>query len=177
MALPAYSSRDVNASWGPIQLSGFAKDSFITITPNSDITDEEIGADGQLQVSLLPDRSCIVSAALMQNSPANVALSALYNDQIKGSGWFKQFPFVINDPAGSVLALLNGAYIKTRPTITLSSSATGNTHVWSWFVEEMIAVSTPPGISSAVRQNNLDTAASAVGAARDIFKSVKGILG
>lgn len=150
MALEVYSSRDVQVAWAGIAFSGFASDSFVGIEPNADLTDEEVGADGQLATSINPDRTGTVTIALQQNSQTNLVLSGVLHDQMYKGRKFRKGDLTVADPSGSVLAYLKGAYIKTRPSISLGSTSTGNSYTWTFFCEEMIYTPAPPGISKAV---------------------------
>jgi hypothetical protein len=145
MALPVYSSKDVSVAWSGTLLDGLAPDSFVSFALNSDITDEEVGADGQLSISRLPDGTGTCTLSFQQNSNSNLVLSGVLLAQ-QNSPTFITGSLTVVDPSGSVLALLTNAHIKTAPEQTLGSSATGTTRDWVFFCEGMNFTSTPEGV-------------------------------
>lgn len=147
MALPVYSSRDVTVTWNGVSLNGLAPDSFVSFSRNSDLTDEEVGSGGDLSISRLPDRTGLCTISLQQNSEANIILSGIIAAQ-EASNVFITGSLSINDPSGSVIALLTNAHIKTSPEVTLGSSATGQTKDWVFFCEKMVFTSAPEGLAS-----------------------------
>jgi Protein of unknown function (DUF3277) len=162
MSLPVYSSSDVNVAWGGVAIVGLAKGTFITITPNSDLTDEEVGSDGQLSISIMADRTAKVMLQLQQGSPSNQLLAAVLLDQLEGSRTFKRASLTIADPSGSVLCILTGAYIKAFPEIVMGETATGQNRTWTFFCEKVKYTSAPPGVATAVKNAALDKAAGAI---------------
>lgn len=162
--LEVYSSRDVTITWGPHVFTGLAPDSFVTLTPNADITSEEVGADGQLQTSVLPDDTGTVTIQLQQNSLSNLALAGLLRDQKKGSRKFYRAPLIVYDPSGSVIAEAKNAYIKSRPELIRGSDAAGNVQAWMFFAEEMDYIPTPKGISDELRAQAEDLVNSLINA-------------
>jgi len=149
MALPVYSSKDVKVIWSGAPIDGLAPDSFITFSRNSDITDEEVGADGQLAISRLPDKTGTCTISLQQGSRGNFILSGVMVSQESGLG-FPRGSITITDPSGSVLALLKNCHLKTAPEITLGSSATGQTRDWVFYCEELQFTSSPEGVDPSM---------------------------
>lgn len=145
MALPIYSSREIEIAWGGSDLEGLAPDAAITFSLNSDITDTEVGTDGQLAISQLPDSTGSCTLSFQQNSISNLVLSGVLNFQRAN----KQLVFAnltMVDPSGGVLAFLRNAHIKTAPEVTLGTTATGSTRDWVFYAEEMLFTSTPDGL-------------------------------
>lgn len=136
MALPVYSSKLVNIAWGGVVLEGLAADSFVTFSRNSDITANAVGADGQLQTSVLPDRSGSCTISLQQNSLSNAFLADVLNEQ-EVNGTLYIADLTVTDPSGSILAELKNAHIMTAPEISLSSDASDNTYDWTFYCEEI----------------------------------------
>lgn len=149
MALPVYSSSDVKVAWSGVPLDGLAQDSFVTFSRNSDLTDEEVGADGQVSISRSPDKTGTCTISLQQQSLANHILSGVLLLQ-EDSGDFFRGSLTIADPSGSVLALMSGCHIKTAPEVDLGSSASGKTRNWVFFCEKMKFTSAPEGLASEV---------------------------
>jgi hypothetical protein len=147
MALPVYSSREVSIAWSGQKLDGLAPDSFVTFSLNSDLTDEEVGADGQVNISRLPDNTGSCTFSFQQNSTANLILSGILLAQ-QNSPTFITGSLTIVDPSGSVLALLTNAHIKTAPEVSLGSTATGATRDWVFFCENMNFTEAPEGVAT-----------------------------
>lgn len=145
MALPVYTSKDVKVIWAGAPIDGLAPDSFVTFSRNSDLTDEEVGGDGQLSISRLPDKTGTCTISLQQGSRGNFILAAVMLQQENGQG-FPRGSLTITDPSGSVLALLRNCHLKTPAEITLGSSATGQTRDWVFYCEELQFTSTPEGV-------------------------------
>ena len=149
MALPVYSSLDVQVSWNGVPIDGLAPDSFVTFSRNSDLTDEEVGADGLLSISALPDKTGTCTISLQQASQSNLILSGVLLQQ-EDSGLFIRGDLTIADPSGSVLALLHGAHLKKAPEVVLGSSATGKTRDWVFFCEKLKFTSAPNGLAEDI---------------------------
>ena len=152
MALPVYSSLDVQVSWNGVPLDGLAPDSFVVFSRNTDLTDEEVGASGDLSISILPDKTGTCTISLQQNSRSNLILSGALLAQ-EQSGTLIRGALSIADPSGSVLALLTGAHLKKSPEVGLGSSASGKTRDWVFFCEFMQFTSAPSGLATAVSQS------------------------
>lgn len=144
--LPVYSSREVKVTFLEYAFEGLAPDSFIEFALSSDLTDEEIGADGSVSISISPDQTGSCTVSLQQNSPTNIFLSSVLSKQ-RVQGKIASGSLSIVDPSGSVIALLTGAHIKTAPTISLGSSATGKTYDWVLFCQELKFTATPEGVA------------------------------
>lgn len=147
MSLPVYSSKDVKVAWGGITLDGLAPESFVTFQRNTDLTDEEVGADGTLSISVNPDRTGTCTISLQQNSEGNLILAGVLAAQEISGADFKTASLAITDLSGGVIAKLSGAHIKTSPEIVLGSTATGQTKDWVFFCEKMEFTSTPDDIA------------------------------
>jgi hypothetical protein len=145
MALPIYSSKNVKIAWGGADLDGLAPDSFVTFSFTTDRTDEEVGADGQTMISLMPDQGGTCTISLQQASPANLVLSGVLNNQ-QLNNTLHRASLAIADPSGSVLALLRNCHIKTAPEVSLGNTATGVTRDWVFYCEQLLYTSTPDGL-------------------------------
>lgn len=134
MALPVFSSKLVNVAFGSVPLSGLSADSFITFSRNSDLTTNEVGADGQLQTSVLPDKSGSCTISLQQNSLSNAFLSDVLDYQDE-NGRLIVADLTVTDPSGSILAELKNAHLMTAPEVSLGSDAAGNSYDWTFYCE------------------------------------------
>lgn len=147
--LPVYSARDVKISFMGYTLDGLAPDTFIEFSRSSDLTDEEVGADGSVNISISPDETGTCTISLQQNSPSNAFLSAILNKQ-RTDGALTSGAFTVVDPSGSVIAKLSGAHIKTAPSVSLGSTATGKAYDWVFFCQQIIYTSAPEGLEDSV---------------------------
>jgi hypothetical protein len=149
MALPTYASENVIVTWGGPLLSGFAPDSFITMSRNSDFTEEEVGADGSVSISKLPDKTGSVTLSFQTGSDSAKIIAGVIawqdanSDTISGT-------MLISDPSGRVLATLRGAHVKSMNEIDLGSSDSGKSYQFTFFVEQFIFTPTPVGIDGDV---------------------------
>lgn len=134
--MPTYSSRTFRINWAGIDFMALAPDSFIDLTPNADITDEEVGADGGVSISFLADESGAVTVSLQQQSPTNVALARVLEIQ-RENGDVVSADMTIKDDSGLTVCTVYDAHLKTRPTITRGSSATGQTMDWVFFAQRL----------------------------------------
>lgn len=144
MALPVYSPRNVVINFLGHAAEGLAPDTFISFQYNTDITDEEVGGDGSVSVSMSPDETGTCTLSLMQESPTNKFLSGVLALQ-RTNGTIASGSFTIKDPSGAVIAKLSDAHIKTAPTIGLGSTATGSTRDWVIYCQKMVFLSVPEG--------------------------------
>lgn len=144
MALPIYNPKNVVINFLGYALEGLAPDSFVEFTLNADTTDEEVGADGSVSISMSPDQTGTCTLSLQQESPSNIFLSGVLFTQ-QEAGTLASGAFTIKDPSGSVIAKLSGAHIKTAPTVGLGTTATGSTRDWVIYCQRMEFVSVPEG--------------------------------
>ena len=146
MRQATFASGDVNVSWDGVPFEGHAPDSFITVVRNSDVTDEEVGADGQLSVSSLVDKTGTVTLTLQQQSITNNILAAILAGQERDYDVYYG-NMVISDPSGGVMVRIENAHIKSTPELDIGNTATGKTRQWTFFAER-IAFDEIPGQSA-----------------------------
>ena len=139
-----YSSRNVNVAFDGVPIEGLAEDTFIKLQRSEDITDEEVGADGKLSISKLPNRTGTIEVTLQQQSPSNHFFAELLREQDIVNG-ILQGDLTITDPSGSILSNTRNCHIKTAPEVMLGSTATGQTRTWTFFAEEVDFTSLPSG--------------------------------
>lgn len=145
--LPAYSPKDVNVSFNGIAITGFAPDSFIRLSRNSELLGETVGAAGELSLTKIADRTGAIEIELMQTAETNLLLSALALATENG-GPITVGTLMIQDPSGSVLAVALNAYLKAFPDVELGADQ--NTKTWMFGCETLEYTSTPPGADSGV---------------------------
>ena len=85
-----YSPKNIIAAFGSHMPSGWAEDSFITITEQGDGVTDTAGADGEVVVSISDDPRFEVKVVFSYGSATNNYLLNMYNrnKQVPGSGFF-----------------------------------------------------------------------------------------
>lgn len=152
MALPVYSSREVSVAWTGQKLDGLAPDSFVTFSLNADITDQEVGSDGQVNISRSPDNTGTCTLSFQMNSPSNLILSGILAAQRGVTRAFVTGSLTVTDPSGGVLAIMTGCHIMTAPEVSLGITATGGTRDWVFFCEDMTFTSLPEGLAEGTQE-------------------------
>lgn len=117
---PANVVLDVNQK----TVSGLAKGTYFTATPDGDLSAAEKGADGSVVFTDIPPGWFVVKLVLMPTSDANDVL-----EDALASG--KLFPFTARDLLGRMLCTTPGAKVKARPEIKFADTV--QTNEWSLF--------------------------------------------
>lgn len=137
-----YSPADVAVSFNGLPITGFAPDTFIRLRRNTDVFGETVGSEGELALTVIPDKTGEIEITLMQTAPSNFDLSAALKLQEE-----TRVPTIgvlmIQDPSGSVLAIAKNAYFKAYPEVELGSDQ--NSKTWMFGCEQLEYTSTPPG--------------------------------
>jgi hypothetical protein len=149
MAFPTYASENVVVTWGGVLLSGFTPDSFITMSRTSDFTETEVGADGDVSISKLPDKTGSVTLAFQTGSDSAKIIAGIVAAQ-DVNGAVYPATLLVSDPSGRILATLRGAHVMNMSDIDLGSSDSGKSYSFTFFVEQFIFTSTPVGIDGDV---------------------------
>lgn len=144
MALPVYSARDVVIAFASTRIEGLAEDSGIVFSRDSAITEKEVGMDGRVAISYLPNETGTCTISLQQNSPSNLLLSGVLARQ-RATRRLYIGNLTINDPSGSTLAAFGRCHIMESPEGSLGASANGKTRDWVFFVEDFAWTATPEG--------------------------------
>ncbi|MBV1929647.1 MAG: DUF3277 family protein [Gammaproteobacteria bacterium] len=132
-SLPVYSSRDVQLFWSGVHLEGLAPDPFLVSMRNEDLTDEEVGAGGDLSVSKLANRTGLLTITFQQQAVTNKILAKLVLDQEQGSNLFVG-DLTIKDLSGGIISEHRDCHLKGTPEQSLGSTATGSSRAWVFFV-------------------------------------------
>ena len=148
ITLPTYSSKGVKVSFGGAPLEGFGGDTFLTITPNSDLTMSKVGPDGLVCTSVSPDTTAIAEVVLDQQSIIANKMLADIVDKSKARGTVAYGDLVISDPSGGMVYELVGCHIQGRPTVTLGKEASERT--WTFHVSDLKTRSQANGVSVSV---------------------------
>lgn len=89
MAVHSYNSKKVTCALGYHIVSGFAKDSMISIEYTGDGTTTNSGADGEIVRSIDPSQVYSLKLKLQQTSKTNAFLQKMYDlDKTSGNGIF-----------------------------------------------------------------------------------------
>jgi hypothetical protein len=140
MSMRAYSILEqhllVSASgYATFEIDGYAEgDDVLTIKRSSDLATHKIGADGNMVVSLSPDRSGEITVKLQQTSACNKKLLALAGTAVRADTWvpvmlFWQDSYRQDSAAGSP------GYIKGYPELTRGREA--NDVEWTFVVANL----------------------------------------
>lgn len=107
-----YNSKKITIGLGTHMVSGYADDSFVTITPSGDGITVKQGCDGEYVRSVSPNNTFLVKLELLHYSATNSFLQNKYNqDQKDGTG---TFPIIIKDITGGMLFNASEAWV-TKP--------------------------------------------------------------
>lgn len=111
--MKTYNSKKVTISCGYHIVTGYAEDSFVTISETGDGVTSVAGADGEVARSVSPDPRKTIKIALMQNSDSNAFFRKQYNkDKTDGSG---TFPILIKDLTDNSLFSGDTAWVNKCP--------------------------------------------------------------
>lgn len=98
------------------RITGFG-DGPITVTPNSDLTTQSIGLQGEKAVSINPDQSATISFPLQQNAHDNAVLAGLVQTFKRTKQW-PPGACKLDDPSSPVLPILRDCTLSKRPGIS-----------------------------------------------------------
>lgn len=136
-----YSPADNTLTYMGTSLVGLAPDSAVSVEWNTDITDEEVGSDGITVITILPDKSAIVTVTFQQESEGDRILSAAYEAQRvgirlpNGSRLYKG-PLMWKSSTGDTIVCVN-AHMKGRDARSWGSTANGSTRAWTFYCERV----------------------------------------
>jgi hypothetical protein len=145
--IKTYAPQNVNISWGGVPFYGFADGEFVTVTPNSDLTDEVVGAQGDVALTKIANWTGTVTITLLQNADTNLYLSNIYSAQQRAADIVRENMTIV-DPSGSTLYECRDTHLKTAAPVALSDGQNGKT--WTFFVSNMIPVSSNSEITQAL---------------------------
>jgi len=134
--LRSYSPKDVIVTVNGIPLTGYAPDTFISISRNAELVEEEVGSDGSLSLTKVADKTGEITIMLQQTSPTNTALSAAALVQEYATDEIIPMVITILDPSGSVLAAATNSYFKSYPSMDVGASQ--NAREWMFGCEDLV---------------------------------------
>jgi len=141
--LPVYVSRQVELSFLEQSITGVA-DSFASIEQNSDFTNEDVGAFGEVGISVSPDQTGMFELTLQQTSLTNKFLSNVINAQRLSGGLYRG-SMTLSDPSGGALVQLRNCHIKKGPTLGFGAQAQDRT--WTLFCADYVYLELPEGMT------------------------------
>ena len=119
-----------------VPTTGFGEDTFITITPATDLSSVRVGADGEIARSRSSNKVCTIEVTLLQTSLSNDYFSSIVElDEVSGG---LLFPFMVQDLRGRTMFMASQAWISQRPPIVFGREAgdrtwqftTGRPSIW-----------------------------------------------
>ena len=131
-----YSPDRIVVIYGGIPITGFAEDTFVTITPLADLSTMRVGADGEVSRSISTNKCCTMELTLQQTSPTNDQLSVFIEQDALSGGIL--LPLMVQDLRGRTVFVASQAWISKRPPIVFGREAgdraweltTGAPSVW-----------------------------------------------
>lgn len=145
-----YEAGAVSVNWSGVDLSeGWAADTFLTITPNSDRVEFTAGAGGQGTFSKIADKSCTITMVFQDVATVNKKISALSGAQDAIGASLPVAPFTVIDKTGKSVhfAALN-AVLTAVPEISFGRASGERT--WTWVCESYIMAEDPATITAAL---------------------------
>jgi len=128
MTTRIYDSNEVQVAFGGVPVEGYADGDFITITHASDAFSSVVGTDGTVARSKTNDLRADIEIRLMNTSPTNAALSAIYQADRNAPGGAGVGAFLCVDLNGTSLYAAGNAWIKRAPDPVFGREA--NERVW-----------------------------------------------
>lgn len=106
---------------GVVPVEGVVDDTFISVSKSSPAISSTRTPDGMISRVHTEDKTYDISLTLMQSSPTNDVLTALWSlDDITRRG---KFPLFIKDGTGSTFIFSTSAWIEQIPEVTYGTSA------------------------------------------------------
>jgi hypothetical protein len=106
---------------GVLTLTGFAEGTSIQAARAVDNSSQTIGMQGDVGLTATANQTGTITFTLMQNSEANLALSALQNAQDIDQTLYRT-GISISDPSGGFLCHAEGCHIMTPPEMSLGDT-------------------------------------------------------
>jgi hypothetical protein len=114
-----YSPDKVNAQLGPVRMAGFGPDTMIEIEFEADAYSKTVGADGEVARTKSSNQSGEIRVTLLQTSPTNALLSALFKRDQQNSTGVETFGLI--DAFGRTVFTASKAWIKKQPVISYAN--------------------------------------------------------
>lgn len=135
--LKTYSPQAVRVAYGGFPITGFADGEFLNITLNSDLTDEVIGAQGDVAITKIANYTATITLTLLQNAESNIYLMGMYSAMQRADD-IARANMTIRDPSGSMLYECRDVHIKRATDVVLADGQ--NSKQWTLFCSNIVAV-------------------------------------
>jgi hypothetical protein len=136
MSTRIYDANEVQISFAGVPIEGYADGDFLTITHEADAFASIVGSDGNVARSKTNDNRATIEIRLMNTSPTNAALSAIYQADKKAPGGAGVGAFLCVDLNGTSLYTGGNAWIRRAPDPVFGREA--NERVWTLEVDNLI---------------------------------------
>lgn len=132
----AYSFKNTILLVNGVEITGFADgDDVISMKRRSNLAEDEVGADGNMMVSISADHSGEISIKLQQTSSSNKYLMSLANLQEGGGSRFIPVQLYFQDTYRNDIGSGSIGYISKQADMTRGKK--GQTHEWVFIVERL----------------------------------------
>lgn len=145
--IKTYAPQEVKIAWAGFPLTGYSDGEFINIAVNSDVTDEVVGAAGDVALTKIANWTGTVTLTLLQNAESNLYLSGIYAAQQRAADIVRENMTIV-DPSGSTLYECRDTHLKRASDVVLSDGQ--NSKQWTFFVSNLIPVSGNSEIAQAL---------------------------
>lgn len=148
-----YEAGAIDVSWAPSGVSvdltsGWAEDTFLTITPNSARVEHTAGAGGQYTFSKLADKGCTITMTFQDVAPVNKQLAKVSAAQDAFGGSIPMAPFIVVDNTGDSAHFVTfNAVLTEVPEIGFQKASGERT--WTWVCESYIMTDDPTTVKAA----------------------------
>lgn len=145
--LKTYSPQSVRVAYGGFPLTGMADGEFLNISLNADLTDEVIGAQGDVGITKIANFTATITLTLLQNAEANIYLMGMYSVMQRADDVARP-NMTIRDPSGSTLYECRDVHLKRASDVVLSDGQ--NSKQWTFFCSNIIPVGANSEIVNAL---------------------------
>lgn len=123
-----YDPKKVIASFGGVELTGYAENAMITISQMGDGIGSVVGCHGDVIRTISPDNRFEITVTLLQSSSSNDYLSGIHaRDKSNGDG---VLPLIIKDLSGRTTFVDSQAWITKYPDATRTNNAGDGNLEW-----------------------------------------------
>ncbi len=134
--MKAYSFLNTILLVNGVEITGWAKgDDVIKITRRTDSASDEMGAGGNMMVSISADKSGEVAIKLQQTSASNKFLMSLIANQEAGAHRFAPVQVMFQDTFRNDLAVGTKGYMKKPSDLTRGQQ--GGNNEWVFVIESL----------------------------------------
>lgn len=134
----AFSPLNHKINYGGISVVGFATGTYLDIKPNTDISDEAVGADGEIHVNLIANNTGTATLRVSYDNPTYKLLRAAAV-LFQSAGTYVPFTSInVADPLDTTFSA--NSHIKRHSTDTYSQNAGDMFRTYDIFLHNVIRV-------------------------------------